>query len=133
MKAVCLFGSALKGCSHSDYIQALNGLFFSVCFELLEGISEVKLESVLCSASKILDCSLSIVLVGETTGIAFVLFKSEKEALNAIDLARGRSWRGRQIQVNLAQAEKKKNNIKRTSPYYLGPVLSLQSQASRFD
>lgn len=39
----------------------------------------------------------------ERRGFAFVRFGSLKEAQNAVELAHGRSWRGRKIQVQMAR------------------------------
>lgn len=40
---------------------------------------------------------------GKTRGFAFVRFGSLKEAENAVELAHGRLWRGRKIQVQMAR------------------------------
>lgn len=70
---------------------------------LSEDASATELEAMLCRAGRVIHAFLPInQLTGKKQGLGFVRFKSEREALVAIELVNGRPWGGRRISVNFA-------------------------------
>lgn len=68
-----------------------------------EDSAKPELEAIFWRAGKIRDSFIPIDKIsGKTRGFAFVRFGSLKEAENAVELAHGRLWRGRKIQVQKA-------------------------------
>lgn len=68
-------------------------------------ISKTKLETMFSRAGKVIDSLLSVdCSTGKKRGFGFVGFRTEQEALAAVDLAKGRLWGGRRISVNFARS-----------------------------
>lgn len=80
-------------------------------------MSRVELEAMVWTAGRIIDSFMPIVQrIGKKKGFGFVRFKIEKEALCAIDLARGRSWGGRKISASFARPRILINQLSPPSP-----------------
>ena len=75
---------------------------------LPSSISSPELGAMFCRASRILDSFIPKEFVSSKgRGFAFVRFGTMREAERAIELANGRSWRGRRINVQLANQRRK--------------------------
>lgn len=67
-------------------------------------MSKTELEAMFWTAGKILDAFIPIdELSGKKRGFTFIRFGTLKEAENAVQLARGRSWGERKTQAQLAK------------------------------
>lgn len=82
-----------RGDLHPDNVAILSREAYSFLLSNLPSeISIVEQESMFCRAGKIIDCFIPLYCTtGRKRGIGFVRFKTEREALNAIELIKGRS------------------------------------------
>ena len=101
-----------------DHISAIcNEAFSLFVLNLPETISKLELEAMFCRAGRIVDSFIPIDRnTGKKRGFGFVRFKSEIEALKAIDLRNGSKWGGKKITVNLAHPRTRNGVNRSTAP-----------------
>lgn len=99
-----------------------NEAFSLFVLNLPEKISSVELEAMFCRAGRIVDSFLPTNRnTSKKRGFGFVRFKSEAEALKAIDLRNGSCWGGRKININFARP-RTTNKINRFTPHVVSVV-----------
>ena len=101
-----------------DRISAICNESFSLFVSNLpETTTSVELEAMFCRAGRIVDSFIPINrITSKKRGFGFIRFKSEIEALKAIDLRNGSKWGGKKITVNLARPRTRNRVNRSTAP-----------------